>query len=389
MLMRMCGLAAMLVPLLPACRAAEIGPSGKVAVVRVPDGGIQPQVAVDEKGVVHMLYYKGDPGHGDIYYVRSRDGGATFSAPVRVNSEPGSAVAAGNIRGARIALGRNDRVHVAWNGSHQSGPPGPPGHEPMLYTRMNDAGTGFEPQRNLIQAAYVVDGGGAVAADRSGNVYVVWHAPVPGTEGEGNRTVWVARSTDDGKTFAREKRAWTEPTGACGCCGLDAFVDSRGTLYVLYRSAYETVHRDMYLLESRDRGATFTGTNISKWNVGACVMSSESFAESPAGVLAAWETEKQVYYGRIDPATGKISPPAPAPGTGPNRKYPAVAGNARGESIFAWTEGMGWAKGGTLKWQVYDKSGKPEAESGQAAGVPAASLVAVFARPDGKFAVVY
>jgi len=106
-------------------------------------------------------------------------------------------------------------------------------------------------------------------------------------------------------------------------------------------------------------------------------------------VLAAWETEKQAYYGRVDPATGKLSTPVAAPGTGENRKHPAVAGNAQGETLFAWTEGMGWNQGGTLGWQLYDKSGKPAAERGKIPGVPVWSLIAAFARPDGGFTLVY
>lgn len=369
--------------------AAEIDHVRKVTLARVPDEGIQPQVAVDAMGVVHMIYFKGDPGQGDLYYVRSRDGGATFSAPLAVNSGRGSAVAVGNIRGGHLAIGKNGRVHVAWNGSHQEGPASPFGHEPMLYARLNDAGTAFEPQRNLIRSAYGLDGGGALAADGAGNVYVLWHAPEPGKEGEGNRRVWIARSRDDGKTFEAERPAYDKPTGACGCCGLNAFVDRKGTLYALYRSATETVHRDIYLLVSRDKGQTFQGEDISKWNVGACVMSSESFAESPAGVLAAWETEKQAYFGRIDPASGKMAPPVAAPGAGENRKFPAVAGNRQGETMFAWTEGMGWKKGGVLEWQVYDKTGKPTTERGKMNGVPVWSLIAVFARPDGGFTIMY
>jgi hypothetical protein len=325
--------------------------------------------------------------HGDLYYVRSRDGGATFSAPLQVNSQPGSAIAAGNIRGAHIAVGKNGRVHVAWNGSHSL--TGKMGKEPMWYTRINDAGTAFEPERNLIQTAYGLDGGGSLAADNAGNVYVVWHAPSPGTEGEANRRVWIARSTDNGATFECEKPVWDRATGACGCCGLNAFADRKGTLYVLYRSATKMVHRDMYLMVSKDHGQTFEGTDVSKWNVGYCVMSSEAFAQGSVGVLAAWETEKQAYYGRVDPATGKMSASVAAPGAGGNRKHPAVAGNAQGETLFAWTEGMGWKKGGTLAWQVYDKSGQPAAEHGQVTGVPVWSLIAAFARPDGGFTIVY
>ena len=42
----------------------------------------------------------------------------------------------------------------------------------MLYTRLNDQGTAFEPQRNLMLRTFGLDGGGTVAADAAGNVYV-------------------------------------------------------------------------------------------------------------------------------------------------------------------------------------------------------------------------
>jgi hypothetical protein len=381
--------ASLLLLLLAVCipaHAGELDAGRKVMLVRLPGGGIQPQIAVDESGAVHMIYYQGDPQNGDLYYVRSRDGGASFSTPLRVNSTAGSAIAVGNIRGGHLAIGKNGRVHVAWNGSRFSGQQG---RAPMLYSRLNDAGTTFEPQRNVIQSAYGLDGGGAVAADAAGDVYVLWHAPEPGKEGEGNRRVWIARSRDDGKTFERERASYDQPTGACGCCGLNAFADRSGALYVLYRSAAEMVHRDMYVLVSRDKGDTFQGEDISKWKVGYCVMSSESFSWSPMGVLAAWETEKQVYYGHIDPATGKLPALIAAPGSGENRKYPAVAANQQGETIFVWTEGMAWKKGGRVAWQVYNKSAQPTVDHGQSEGVPAWSLVAVFARPDDGFTIVY
>jgi hypothetical protein len=63
--------------------------------------------------------------------------------------------------------------------------------------------------------------------------------------------------------------------------------------------------------------------------------------------------------------------------------------NAEGETVLAWTEGMGWNQGGSVAWQVFDEHGQPTREHGQADGVPTWSLVAVFARPDGGFTVVY
>jgi hypothetical protein len=364
-------------------------PASKVTLRRVPNGGIQPQVAVDAKGAVHLIYFHGRPAAGDIFYVRSADAGRTFSPPLRVNTYPGSAIAIGNIRGAQIALGKGGRVHVAWNGSDKATPKGPGGAWPMLYTRLNDAGTAFEPERNIIQAAVGLDGGGSVAADEMGNVYVAWHAPTPEAKGEGNRCIWVARSTDEGKTFAPEQRANVEATGVCGCCGMHIFADHRGTVYALYRAATAEVHRDMHLLTSGDRAATFHGDKVQEWTQPACPMSTAAFTEGVDGVHAAWETKGQVYYARINPATGVRSQPIPAPGAGGERKFPVVATNRQGETILVWTEGMGWQRGGSVAWQVFDKNLKPTQAKGQAPGVPTWSLVAVFARPDGGFTMLY
>src|SRR5262245_45949956 len=188
----------------------ELQAAGKVKLLRAPNGGIQPQVALDERGNLHMVYFTGEPQGGDIYYVRRDTGKTEFTSPIRINSEPGSAVAVGTIRGAHLAVGKNGRVHVAWNGRHDPG-----GHgAPMLYARMNDARTGFDPQRNVMQFSGGLDGGGSVAADRLGAVYVAWHGRGDKV-GEENRRVWVARSTNEGKTFSRETAAWNEPTGAC------------------------------------------------------------------------------------------------------------------------------------------------------------------------------
>src|SRR5262249_10904196 len=144
---------------------------------------------------------------------------------------------------------------------------------PMLYTRLNDEGTAFEPQRNLIQSAAGLDGGGSVAADGAGNVYVFWHAPEPGKKGEDNRRVWVAVSADEGKTFAPERPASADPTGACGCCGMRGFAGGKGKVYALYRGARDGTRRDTYLLISSDKGKSFLGEDVHPWSINACPMS--------------------------------------------------------------------------------------------------------------------
>ncbi len=41
-------------------RGEETGESPAVTTMRVPQGGIQPQVVVDHDGGIHMTYFKGD-----------------------------------------------------------------------------------------------------------------------------------------------------------------------------------------------------------------------------------------------------------------------------------------------------------------------------------------
>jgi hypothetical protein len=329
--------------------AAPVADRKLVRIVSVPDHGIQPQVVLGDN-CLHLVYFTGDPKHGDIFYVRSGDLGHTLSAPVRVNSQPGSAIALGTIRGAQISLGKGDRVHVAWNGSDVAEPEGPmnpvsgkPG-APMLYARMDDRGNTFEPQRNLMRATFGLDGGGSVAADRVGNVYVAWHGKAPGAaDGEAGRQVWIARSGDDGHNFAKERAISNQPTGACGCCALRLFSDSQNVLYGLYRSATQNVHRDIYLLRSADAGRSFSVDRLHSWDINACPMSSMALIEADGQVLAAWETQTQVYFAPI--------------------------------SLV-------------VEWQIFDRAGKPSVSHTALTNVPVWSFPAAFTQPDDSFAIV-
>src|SRR5579862_9153103 len=134
------GIAALIFVAAPTRAGKPSQPVPLVNTVRVPNGGIQPQIAVDDQGVLHMVYFSGEAAHGDLYYVRSGDGGATFSLPIKVNSHPGSAIATGSIRGAHLAIGRQGWVYVAWNGTYELDRPEvqqPWMKHPMLFARLN------------------------------------------------------------------------------------------------------------------------------------------------------------------------------------------------------------------------------------------------------------
>src|SRR5205085_8576465 len=94
------------------CINATADDSRPLHLLRTPDDGLQPQAIVDSKGCLHLIYLKGEPQACDVFYVRREAGQTNFSTPLRVNSQPGSAIALGTVRGAQLAVGRNGKIHV-------------------------------------------------------------------------------------------------------------------------------------------------------------------------------------------------------------------------------------------------------------------------------------
>lgn len=362
----------------------------RVDVVRVPDAGVQPDVVVDAAGVLHLVYLTGPPGNADVFYTYSRDGGQSFAPRVRVNSQAGSAVAAGTIRGAQLALGRDGRVHVVWNGSGTAEPK-PPVREgqkpgaPLLYARSAPDGAAFEPQRNLITATRHLDGGSSVAADETGRVFVAWHGnAIDGDEGEEARRVWLARSDDDGRTFAAETPISPAETGVCGCCGLRIAASGRD-VHVLYRAATRLVHRDIYALQSSDQGRTFAALKVDAWELGACPMSSMTIVPGAAATYA-WEHDGNVAFVR---GNGTSVAPALASrqDASARRKHPRLAAGHDGSVLLAWATGTGWNKGGAVGWQLFT-NGVPVGPIEARENLPVWSFPAVAAVGD-RFVLLY
>ncbi|MCR9296766.1 MAG: hypothetical protein NXI32_29005 [bacterium] len=378
----------------------------QVRVARVPDQGLQPQIEVGTEGEIHLIYFRGAPEAGDLYYCRLTDAESLeWTQPIRVNSQIGSAVATGTIRGAQMALGKSDRVHVAWNGSGQAKPkgiahPGLPTDSPyrfsapMLYSRMNETGDAFEEQRNLMTHTYALDGGGSVAADPQGLVYVVWHAnsiQQTGAE-EADRAVWVAKSEDGGQTFSAETRANEDDTGACGCCGLHAFCSSDGRLWVMYRTATDKVHRDMHVLTEDPSQQKYESRLLGRWKAAICVMSTSDICSTPKEIFAAWENDECIQLLGLSesaPESKRGRPWTSLGGRSPH-KHPRLAINNKGQMLLVWTEGTSWNNGGDIAWQLFDRTGSPiRRANGRAKGLETWSFAAAYANEDGSFTIVY
>jgi hypothetical protein len=63
--------------------------------------------------------------------------------------------------------------------------------------------------------------------------------------------------------------------------------------------------------------------------------------------------------------------------------------NAAGGTLYAWTEGTAWARGGTVAWELRSGTGTRVASASSAGEVPVWSLVAAVARADGSFLLIH
>lgn len=361
-----------------ACAAAD------VEVLRIPDGGVQPQTVVTPEGTVHLMFLRGQEGTSDVWYARRPRDATSFTPPQQVNSQPGSAVAVGTIRGAQFALDTSGNAFVVWNGSGNSSR-----HTgaPLWFAHRPSGEAKFAPEQDVIRSTAHLDGGGSVASGRPGEVFAVWHSAPPDTTGETNRGVFISISTNAGASFGHEIRIDRPGDGVCACCGLRSLGRPDGTLAVLYRSAGENGEfRDMTLLLRSPEGE-IRRLVLDRWSLRSCPMSSASLVWAGHDLLAAWETREEVQLALIDVATGIPTRIDPPPGQG-KRKHPSIARNATGELLLAWVEDTGWKRGGSVAWQHYDAQFHPTSTRGRREGLPVWGMASAFASGD-RFGVVY
>lgn len=324
----------------------------QVTFLKMPDHGVQPQTLTDSKGTLHVIFLAGAAAESDVFHSTLDAASKTFSKPQRVNHSPGNAMAIGSIRGAQVAIGRGDRLHIVWNGSV----PSPDGkrRSDVLYTRSDGKG-GFETERPLMHVGQYLDGGCTIAADDAGHVHAMWHAtPVDAAPkaGEAARVVYVSTSADDGASFTEEKPEKASAGGVCGCCSMRATAAPGGGFVALYRKA-DGADRGMQMLTSKNSSGPFLRTELQPWPVNICPMSSSYLLPVGKAVLAAWETDGTIWMAEI--GGGR---PSPTKVSGSKSKHPTLARNDRGETLIAWAVGTGWQRGGTVAWSLLDARGE-------------------------------
>ena len=215
-----------------------------------PHGESPPKLAWSPDGSLNALYVvaKLVPGRrfpaSALRFVRSADGGRTWTAPVTVTDD--SAFGSHNFHALYAA--RDGAVYASWLD-------GRTGKSKVFMTRSTDGGKSWMPnvQVNVDEACPCCRT--AMASGPDGTMYLAWRHV-----GAGNvREVVVARSTDKGATWSEPVHAQRDGWVFDGCphAGPSLQVDEAGRVHIAWWSGKEGA-AGVWFARSTDGARTFS-----------------------------------------------------------------------------------------------------------------------------------
>ena len=339
--------------------ASADGAAGKVMTVAVPGGGKPVVARTGKDGTVHLLF---DSEEGPKY-VKSTDGGATFSAAIPV-VRGGSQAGGLEYSAWDMAIGKGGRVHVAM-GTNAWKLKLPEDEHGLFHASLDPDAAAFSPVRGINRKP---SEGFSLAADDKGNVTACWLSD----------RLYANVSRDNGETFGPNVEI-NRRYNPCNCCTTSAAYGEDGRLAVLYREESNN-ERDMYLvLWDQARGET-TRTRVGRtpWKLDGCPMTYFTVAPDRGEFVAAWPTKGAIYFARLD-GRGESSRLAEVetPGRAGMRTGVLALGGPEGVTLVAWK------KDGLAGWQLYDSEGRPAGAPGSVKS-PGNGVAGVVGK-DGRF----
>lgn len=244
----------------------------------------QPQLAVDERGMIHVTFGI----NNSVFYCQSNDGGRSFGKATELPG--GYVMSLGMRRGPRIAVSGDGICLSAIGGKQGKGRDGD-----LLAYHSSDRGKTWQGPVAVNELPNVArEGLHAMAAGPQGRVCCVWL-----DLRNGKTEIYAAASKDGGRTWEKNVRVYKSPDGSvCECCHPSVTYDSSGKLHVMWRNSLSG-SRDMYLASSADGGTTFgkaVKLGRGTWPLDACPMDGGYLAVSPKGdIFTAWRRDTEVF----------------------------------------------------------------------------------------------
>lgn len=300
----------------PAVRPTSASVSLRAAtpVLATPTGDNEkPFLAARPKGGAYLAFAEREGEKTSVRFAVLKDG-LHLDVPVRLSTEEMD-LDLGAENGPQIAVDGLGRIYVTWvagswkvkgaaHGGHaadsgggpRKGPPPRPGNLNIYLATSTDDGKTFSaPVRVNDDQEGAEHRFPTLAIGEQNTLYIAWlDKRLQTPEKSDFSRVFMARSTDGGKTFTKNTDATNgQETGICHCCRLSLVTHPRQGLYVAYRNDVHDM-RDIFLAGSRDRGQTFSvprPIESFRWMIPACPFNGPSLAfDEPGRLYAAWMT---------------------------------------------------------------------------------------------------
>ena len=252
---------------------SEGAPSGSPVMVNQQAGvatawrGDPPSVAVADQSV-YVLWTARVESNGtkgtDIYFSVSHDQGKSFATPVKVNDD--------KLPGAHgmhsLAVANDGKIYAAWLDERNIIQPKPSKHagghhmesnRELFVAQSTNGGKTFSANRKVAENVCPCCKT-ALAVSSDGTLYASWRQVLPGNF----RHIAVASSTDSGASFSSPVIVSDDKWMLQGCpvSGPSLSADGNGTLKVVWYAAGENAAPGLYFAETRDKGRTFSPRSL-------------------------------------------------------------------------------------------------------------------------------
>jgi hypothetical protein len=259
----------------------------KHVTVHQVKGVVGPSVQIDEQGFVSAAWVEEDKETRTILFARSDKPGGPLGAPVPVN-QPTEHVYYRQESPA-VAIRGND-VFVTWSQTHPKITPDKPFAGELRLSRSTDGGRTFVPSVLVNDDGQVIQHTfDSIHVAPDGVVHMAW---IDGREGKKEPGTFVARSTDQGRTIAKNLKIDDE---TCVCCRTAVATSTDGVAYVAWRKIFEGNIRETVVSRSTDGGETFSSSVVvgnDRWVYPACPHRPASLGVDKQGRLyVVWYTE--------------------------------------------------------------------------------------------------
>jgi len=253
----------------------------------------EPATATAPDGTFYVAWVNHDAKNADVMLAHFNNKAEMQGAPVRVNRQAGVATA---WRGDQpsVAVAADGAVYVLWTARVDADDK----HGTDIYlSASTDRGQSFANEVKVnddkVPGAH---GMHSLAVAKDGRIYAAWldernvQAPMPSMKAEGhhmesNRDLYLATSTDGGRSFSANRKVASE---ACPCCKTSLAVSADGTLYAGWRQVLPGNYRHIAVASSTDGGTKFSAPVIvsdDRWMLQGCPVSGPSLSVDKASGL--------------------------------------------------------------------------------------------------------